>query len=227
MVEIIILAAVAGFLFLRLRDVLGRKTGHENPSDYFGQKGGAADARGGDSETVIQFPGSDGPPPLNNDDVAGLVGLESDAGRALIAAKEFEPGFDARRFVEGARTAYEMILMSFETGDKATLRPLLAPDVYDSFAAAIDDRREKGYSVDARFVGLRSSDIDAARLDEESRALEVTVRFDAETIVAVRNAAGEIVEGDPEAVRRMRDIWTFRRIMGSDDPSWLLVETDA
>lgn len=227
MVEIIILAAVGGFLFLRLRDVLGRKTGHENPADYFGQKPNSADSGGGEGETVIPFPGSDVPRPPNNDDVASVVHIDSDAGQALIAAKEFEPDFDAKRFLEGARTAYEMILMSFEMGDKATLKPLLASDVYDSFASAIDDRKEKGYSVDARFVGLRKSDVEAAQLDPVSKDLEITVRFDAETIVAVRDAAGEIVEGDPEAVRRMKDLWTFRRTLGSNDPSWLLVETDA
>ncbi len=228
MVEIIVLAAVAGFLFLRLRDALGTKTGHENTEEWFGGKnGGDAPARE-EADTVVQFPGRDpGAQPLPDDhsDVSTVADLESPLGRTLIAAKGIEPGFNAVRFIEGARAAYEMILMAFETGDKDTLRPLLAPDVMESFEAAIDARREQGLSVDARFIGLRSSKIVDARLDEATNAMQVEMRFDAEMIVAVRDANGEIVEGDPEMVRRMNDLWTFERTLGTDDPAWILVET--
>jgi len=230
MVEIIVLAAVAGFLFLRLRDALGTKTGHENPEEWFGKKDASApgDAVNGDAGKVVQFPGQDmGAQPIADDhsDVATVADLESPLGKTLVAAKGIEPDFNALRFIEGARAAYEMILMAFETGDKETLRPLLAADVYESFEGAIDSRKEQGLSVDARFIGLRSSKISDARLDAATDTLRVDVRFDAEMIVAVRNADGEIVEGDPEMVRRMNDLWTFERTLGTDDPSWTLVET--
>jgi len=230
MVEIIVLAAVAGFLFLRLRDALGTKTGHENPEEWFGKKTPPASGDGaqGEADTVVQFPGRDmggQPIPDDHSDVSTVADLESPLGKTLIAAKGVEPDFNALRFIEGARAAYEMILMAFETGDKDTLKPLLAPDVFESFEGAIDSRREQGLSVDARFIGLRSSKIVDARLNETTSSLQVDMRFDAEMIVAVRDANGEIVEGDPEMVRRMNDMWTFERVLGTDDPSWTLVET--
>ena len=226
MVEIIILAAIAGFLFLRLRDVLGRRTGHENPSDYFGTAGSGPTERDGGADTVIPFPGAEQmDPSMLHADIAAVVDLEGPIGETLIAAKTHEPDFDAERFIEGARAAYEMILMGFEAGDKTALRPLLGDDVYESFAAVIDERAANNLSVDARFVGLRSSKIEAARLDESSKMLQVDMRFDAEMIVAVRNAEGEVVDGDPTVVRRMNDMWTFERKLGDPNPGWLLVET--
>ena len=228
MIEIIVLAAVAGFLFFRLRDALGRKTGHEDPSEWFGTGGPAPRDAGEQADTVVQFPGRDmqaRPEPEDHSDVASVADEDSPLGRTLIAAKRIEPDFNAVRFVEGARAAYEMILMAYETGDTDTLRPLLAPDVMESFEGAIESRREQGLSVDARFIGLRSSKIVDARLDEATNVMQVDVRFDAEMIVAVRDANGEIVEGDPEVVRRMNDLWTFERTLGTDDPSWILVET--
>lgn len=225
MVEIIILAAVAGFLFLRLRDVLGRRTGHENPSDYFGTPGSTPPGREG-SDTVVPFPGAEHvDPAMRHADIASVVDLDSPIGETLIAAKTHEPDFDAERFVEGARAAYEMILMGFEAGDKTALRPLLADDVYESFAEVIDERTANNLSVDARFVGLRSSKIEGARLDEAAKTLQVDVRFDAEMIVAVRNAEGEVVDGDPNFVRRMNDLWTYERQLGDPNPGWVLTET--
>ena len=226
MVEIIILAAVAGFLFLRLRDVLGRRTGHENPSDYFGPAGSAANDQAEGSDTVIPFPGAEQmDPAMRYADIAAVVDLDGPIGKTLVEAKEHEPDFDAERFVEGARAAYEMILMGFEAGDKTTLRPLLGDDVYESFEGVIDERAANNLSVDARFVGLRSSKIEGARLNDASKSLEVDVRFDAEMIVAVRNAEGEVVDGDPAFVRRMNDLWTFGRTLGDPNPGWLLTET--
>ncbi len=226
LIEIIILAAVAGFLVLRLRDVLGRRTGHENPSDYFGPAGSAPGGRDTTSETVIPFPGAEQmDPAMRHADIAAVVDLDGPIGETLVAAKTHEPEFDAQRFVEGARSAYEMILMGFEAGDKTALRPLLNNDVFESFEGVIDERTANNLSVDARFVGLRSAKIEGAQLREEDKILRIDVRFDAEMIVAVRNAEGEVVDGDPTVVRRMNDLWTFERALGDSNPGWLLVET--
>ncbi len=229
MIEIIILAAIAGFLFLRLRDVLGRRTGHENPSDYFGPAGPAGSTPNGDdsnADTVIPFPGAEQmDPAMRHADIAAVVDLEGPIGETLIAAKNHEPEFDAEHFVEGSRAAYEMILMGFEAGDKTALRPLLSDEVFDSFTGVIDERAANNLSVDARFVGMRSSKIEGARLDEAAKTLQMDVRFDAEMIVAVRNAEGEVVDGDPAFVRRMNDLWTFERKLGDANPGWLLTET--
>jgi len=225
-IEIIILAAVAGFLVLRLRDVLGRRTGHENPSDYFGPSGSATNGNEGGSDTVIPFPGAEQmDPAMQHADIAALVELEGPIGETLVAAKAHEYDFDAQRFIEGSKAAYEMILMGFEAGDKTALQPLLGSDVFDSFAGVIDERVANNLSVDARFVGLRSATIEDAQLDEENKMLKIDVRFDAEMIVAVRNEEGEVVDGDPSFVRRMNDLWTFERKLGDSNPGWLLVET--
>lgn len=224
-IEIIILAAVAGFLFLRLREVLGTKTGHENTEVFSNRSRPHANgAANDDNGSVVAFPGAE-QPEETHDDVAEVTDLDGDAGRTLVAAKLVEPQFNAVRFLDGSRSAYEMILMAFETGDKETLRSLLTDDVYDSFAASIDARHEKGLTVDARFVGIRSSKVEEAQLDSATNELDVAVRFDADMIVAVRDQSGEVVEGDPIAVRRLNDLWTFRRVLGSNDPSWVLVET--
>ncbi len=224
--EIIILAAIAGFLFLRLRDVLGRRTGHENPSDYFGHAGSTQNGQDKNSETVIPFPGAEqADPTIRHADIAAVTDLDGSIGQTLVAAKAHETDFDAQRFIEGAKAAYEMILMGFESGDKSTLRPLLNDDVYSSFAGVIDERAENDLSVDARFVGLRSTKIEDARLNEAEKILHMDVRFDAEMIVAVRNSEGEVVDGDPTVVRRMNDLWTFERKLGDSNPGWLLIET--
>ena len=226
MIEIIILAAVAGFLFLRLREVLGRRTGHENPTDWGHLDPSRAERHEAGTDTVIPFPGAEQPDPATvHADIAAVTELDGPIGATLVEAKDLEPDFDAQRFLEGSRAAYEMILMGFEAGDKTTLRPLLADDVFESFESVIDQRATESLSVDARFVGLRSSKIEEARLHAESRQLQIDVRFDAEMIVAVRNAEGEIVDGDPTAVRRMNDLWTFQRQLGDPNPGWLLVET--
>lgn len=225
-IEIIILAAVAGFLVLRLRDVLGRRTGHENPSDYFGPAGSAANGHDGGSDTVVPFPGAEQmDPAMRHADIAAVVDLDGPIGQTLVSAKTHEPDFDASRFVEGSKAAYEMILMGFEAGDKEALRPLLGNDVFDSFAGVIDERSANNLSVDARFVGLRSAKIEGAQLNETDKTIHIDVRFDAEMIVAVRNAEGEVVDGDPTVVRRMNDLWTFERRLGDSNPGWLLVET--
>jgi len=225
LIEIIILVAVAGFLVLRLRDVLGRRTGHENPSDYFGPSGSATSGSESGSDTVIPFPGAEMDPATQHADIAALVDLDGPIGETLVAAKSHEHDFNAQRFVEGSKAAYEMILMGFEAGDKSALRPLLGNDVFDSFASVIDERASNNLSVDARFVGLRSAVIEGAQLNEDSKKLEIDVRFDAEMIVAVRNAEGEVVDGDPAVVRRMNDLWTFERQLGDSNPGWLLTET--
>jgi len=226
MIEIIILAAVAGFLFLRLRDVLGKRTGHENPSDYFGEPGSVPSSPNGTRDTVVPFPGAESmDPAMQHADVAAVTELDGEIGQTLVAAKNHEPDFNAQHLVEGGRAAYEMILMGFEAGDKTALRPLLGDDVYDSFAEVIDERTANNLSVDARFVGLRSAVIEGARLNEETSIIQVDMRFDAEMIVAVRNAEGEVVDGDPAVVRRMNDLWTYERRLGDPNPGWLLVET--
>ena len=218
-ITLLILVAVAAVLLIRLRGVIGTRTGHEKPSDYYGSNG----AEGG--ENVVRMPGAKSPEVDPADDVSRFVDPESDAGRALIAMKHIDRRFDVGEFLDGAKQAYEMILLAFEQGDKDTLGPLLADDVFDGFAEAIDARAAENLSVEARFIGIRGVDIVGATYDETDGRGEVTIKFTGEMTTVVRNADHEIVEGDPNEVRRQTDVWTFGRRMGVDDPNWLLVAT--
>jgi len=115
--------------------------------------------------------------------------------------------------------------MAFETGDLDTVRDFLAPDVFDSFAEVIAERERQGLTIDASFVGLRELKLVGAQYDPDTSDGEVTVRFVGELTSVVRNAAGEVIEGSPNEIRRQKDVWTFGRKMDSDDPNWQLIAT--
>ena len=149
---------------------------------------------------------------------------------AIVCSRRFQAqSFEVRsalaEFLGGARSAYEMILMAFESGDRDTLRGLLAPDVFDAFDRGISDREGKGLKVDARFIGVRDVRLERAAFDPATGEADLTLRFVGELVTAVRDTEGRVVEGDPNEVRRQTDIWTFSRKMGARDPNWLLAAT--
>jgi predicted lipid-binding transport protein (Tim44 family) len=206
---LVILAAVTVFLFIRLKGVLGTKTGLEKPPEpIFGKKSGAQPAPAEHEAPV--------PEPIAANDPNAAVFAQMQA---------IEPNFAPARFAEGAKRAYEMLLMAFENGDKKTLETYLSPDVYQDFAGAIDARVDEGLTVDARFVGVREARIVGARFDQDEKIAEIDIRFVGELVTVVRDSEHRIVEGDPNEVRRETDVWTFGRQMGSSDPNWLLIAT--
>lgn len=154
---------------------------------------------------------------------------DDDLRRGLEAIALHDDQFDPDGFLEGARMAYEMIVTGFADGDKATLRNLLAPEVYESFAAVIDERRERGETVQASFVGIEKARIVEAGIQDGAGAEEahVTVDFVSQMVSATLDKAGAVVDGDPEEVAEVTDRWTFARPARSDDPNWNLVATDA
>lgn len=215
LIQILVLAGVALFLILRLRDVLGTRDGFEKPLN----KGTGPDSeRSGRTFEVIDGGGTDL-------DIADHVDPDSPAAQALAQMKQAEPSFSVSEFAHGARQAYELILMAYENGELDTLEQFLAPEVYESFSSAVFARADKGLTVDANFVGIRELKIIGATFDPESREGDITVRFVGELTSVVRNPDGEVVEGDPQAIKRQKDVWTFSRVMGSDSPNWLLVAT--
>jgi len=215
LIQILVLAGVALFLILRLRDVLGTRDGFEKPLN----KGPDPDSeRSGRTFEVIDGGGTDL-------DIADHVDPDSPAAQALAQMKQAEPSFSVSEFAHGARQAYELILMAYENGELDTLEQFLAPEVYESFSSAVFARADKGLTVDANFVGIRELKITGATFDPESREGDITVRFVGELTSVVRNPDGEVVEGDPQAIKRQKDVWTFSRVMGSDSPNWLLVAT--
>lgn len=214
--QLLVLAGIAIFLVLRLKSVLGTREGFEKPT--IPDNGVAQSRRSGRPEFEVIEGGPD-------TDISDHAEPGSPTADALAQMKRAEPEFHVGDFLHGARQAYEMILMAFEQGDMDALVPFLARDVYESFMEVVEERERQGLTVQATFVGLRDVRIIGAAFDPDSGEGEVTVRFDAELTSAVRNAAGEIVEGDLNEIKRQKDIWTFARRMGVDDPNWQLVAT--
>jgi len=219
MIQILVLAGIALFLVLRLRNVLGTRDGFEptQQAEISRPNGKAPPER--DFE-VIEGGGIDR-------DIEDHAEPDSDTGRALLGMKRDEPGFAVGDFVHGSKSAYEMILMAFENGDLATLEQFLAPEVFNSFSQAVQERADKGLSIEATFVGVRETKLMEARYDPETNEGEITMRFIGELTSVVRDNAGDIIEGDAKEIKRQRDIWTFARLMGTDNPNWLLVATEA
>jgi predicted lipid-binding transport protein (Tim44 family) len=211
--DIILFAMVAAFLVLRLRSVLGRRTGHERPRpDPLLRR---AEAPG---DKVVAF-GNRGPapPPLVTATPADAVaaGLERIRGA--------DPGFDAAQFLEGARVAFEMIVSAFAAGDKSRLRPLLSDDVYKPFSTAIDERSAAGESLETRILQLKALDVVEAGL--AGRIARVTVKLVSDQINVLRAHDGSIVDGDPDHAIEKTDFWSFARDNRSTDPNWALVAT--
>ena len=217
-IQLLVLAAVAVFLVLKLRSTLGTRTGYEPPRDAEVPGASAPGTVEDGAFEVIEGGGVD-------QDIADHVDVDSDAGQALTSMKRLEPDFNLSEFLSGARQAYEMILMAYENGDLETLQQFLAPDVYKGFEQAVEARAEQGLTVDARFVGVRELKLKNAKFDDFDNTGELEIRFVGELVSVVKDASGEIVEGDPQAIQRQTDVWTFARTMGSDNPNWLLVAT--
>lgn len=213
LIQLLVLAGIAVFLILRLRSVLGTREGFEKPPVT-----GPAKQRSRRPE----FDVIEGGPDL---DITDHVEDGSTSAKALAAMKMAEPGFMVGAFLEGARGAYEMILMAFEKGDLSEVRAFLSDDVAESFQSVIDARNEQGLKVEASFVGVREIALKEAQFDRATGEGEVTVRFVGELTSVVKNAEGEVVEGDPNEIKRQRDVWTFARKMGADNPNWQLVAT--
>jgi predicted lipid-binding transport protein (Tim44 family) len=217
MVQVLILAAVAAFLFWRLSIVLGVRTGFEKTLDI-----------------KIKTPDNNdnsGPETVNNknhtsdDDISDYVDLDSEPGAHLRKIKELEGTFSVQKFVSGAKNAYEIILMAYENGDLTTLQSHLANDVYEEFEATVTDRVNKGYKVDANFIGLREIRIRDVIFEDDNANAEITVFFKCELTSVVRDSNEIIVEGSSSKVKSHTDVWTFGRKIGTDDPSWKLVAT--
>ncbi|MEM6407495.1 MAG: Tim44/TimA family putative adaptor protein [Pseudomonadota bacterium] len=216
MIQLLVLAGIAVFLILRLKNVLGTREGFEKPPlPMPGQADPAAEARRG-------FEVIEGGP---DRDITDNVPEDSSAADALAKMKGAEPSFGVSEFLGGAKQAYEMILMAFENGDIDEVAPFLSKEVFETFQEVIDMRADQGLTVDANFIGVRETTLLDASFDEDSKLAELKLRFVGEMSSVVRDSAGDIVDGDPNEVKRQKDIWTFERVMGSDNPNWQLVAT--
>jgi predicted lipid-binding transport protein (Tim44 family) len=219
-----VVAAVV--IFLQLRNVLGRRTGNEKPPfDPYT----AARTRDGASErdNVVSLPrrksGAEAEANYTAIDAYAASGTELNKG--LRAIRDADPTFDPKTFVDGAKMAYEMTVMAYADGDRKTLKNLLSRDVYEGFVAAISERENRSERIQSSFVGIDKADIVSAEM--KGPDAHVTLRIVSELISATRDGTGTVIDGDPETVAEVKDVWTFARDTRSRDPNWKLVATEA
>src|SRR5205085_2084948 len=225
----IIFLALAVFIFLRLRSVLGQRTGRERPPyDPYSAREAART-----TDNVVSLPprsAEPAPTPAAEAEPAadrwkGIAEQGSPAAIGLDALLAQDPAFDVRHFLTGARAAYEMIVTAYAQGDRRTLKNLLSKEVYDGFEQAIKDRETRGEKAETRFVSIDKADITAAEV--KGRTAQVTVRFVSQLVSVTRDKDGNVIDGSPDKVTDVTDVWTFARDLSSRDPNWKLVATEA
>jgi predicted lipid-binding transport protein (Tim44 family) len=233
-VTTLIFLGLAVFVIWRLRSVLGQKTGHERPPlDRFSRRDPSAARPGNgpvaEGDNVVRLPGANGDRPAGAAAAAdrwrGIAEPGTRTAEGLDAIARAEPSFDAGAFLEGAKSAYETIVTAFAQGDRRTLKDLLSKEVYDGFDRAIAERDRRGEKVETTFVSIDKADI--TNVEVRAKNAQVMVRFLSKLITATRDATGKVVDGSPDTVVDVTDVWTFHRTLGGRDPNWQLVATEA
>jgi predicted lipid-binding transport protein (Tim44 family) len=220
----IIFLVLAVVIFMRLRSVLGRKTGSERPPvEPYANRDLAEPPAERDNVVPLPRPNGAGPAPDGTETVVPPLAKNQAVDRALRTILVADRTFDQNSFIAGARMAYEMIVTSFATGDRKALKPLLSREVYDGFVAAIQDRESRGETVEMTFVGIDKAEIVEASV--RGTVVQITVRFVSQLITVTRDQKGDAVDGDPNRVAELVDVWTFERNATSNDPNWYLVAT--
>jgi len=190
-IDIILLAMFAGFIILRLRNILGRKTGHQGkPMDRY-------------------FP-------------RGMEVLKDIENNEAIKTGNVDEEVK-KQFLKGADIAYEQILTSFAKGDKKSLKVLLGKELFEDFAKVIDERKEKKLNYETTFIGLKSSQI--LEFKKIENIYKITVNFISEIITCVKDKDNKVIEGNPDTIKTVNDVWKFSKNMWSQNPTWYLVET--
>jgi predicted lipid-binding transport protein (Tim44 family) len=226
----IIFLALAVFIFLRLRSVLGQRTGRERrPYDPYSAREGV---RTSPADKVVALPVRGAEPPAIPVEPAqqgerwkGIADPGSPVATGLDAIVAADASFDAKHFLAGARAAYEMIVTAFAHGDRRALKGLLSREVYEGFEAAIRDRENRGETVESRFISIDKTDLTAAEV--RGKIAQVTVRFVSQLVSVTNDRSGTVIEGSPDKVTEVTDVWTFARDLSSRDPNWKLVATES
>jgi predicted lipid-binding transport protein (Tim44 family) len=225
----IIFLALAVFIFLRLRSVLGQRTGRERPPyDPYSARDAMRPSPG---DKVVALPGrapdtqKSSEPAEPVDRWKGVAEPGSALAAGLDAIAREDKTFDPKHFVTGARAAYDMIVTAYAAGDRRQLKNLLGKDVYDGFDAAIKDRETRGETVETRFVSIDGATLIGA--EARGKTAQVTVRFQSQLVSVTRDKAGNVIDGNPDKVTDVTDVWTFARDVSSRDPNWKLVATEA
>ena len=239
-VTTLLFLVLAVVIFLKLRSVLGRRTGHEqNRLERYKAQQEASQRNGklAAQDKVVTLPRRERedaevrPAAERQAEVDGEQRVKEYAAgngaitQGLIDIVRADASFDPNHFLQGARVAYEIIVTAFAEGNRRTLKDLLSSEVYDGFNGAIADREARGEQIDQSFVGIKSADLVEAEL--KGGMAQLTVKFVSELISATRDRAGEVIAGDPKRIREVTDIWTFAREAASRNPNWKLLATQA
>ena len=211
LIELIILAGIAVFLFLRLKSVLGTREGFEKPR-----------MQPKTDSPNREFKVIDGG---EDKDITDNVEKNSNSAKALKTIKEKDENFTVNEFLSGARSAYEWILMSFEKNEMDDIRDLLSEEVAEAFDSVVEQGVFQGLTIEAEFIGVREMKLVDADYNLKTDTAEIVVSFVGEITSVVKNASGEIIEGDSKQIKRQKDTWTFSKNIKSSDPNWLLVAT--
>ena len=230
----VLFAALAIFVIWKLRSVLGTRTGTERPPvDPYRKPNG--DARpgapaDGEASNVIRVPGAAAeaatgvkPPVVERWKDYAAAGTSTYAALEAIAARD--PSFDIKQFLSGAQSAYEIIVTAFGNGDRKTLKPLLASDVYDNFESVIAQKERDGHKTQTTIVSIGNSALHDAQM--RGNDAQLAVKFASKLISVTRDRAENVVDGSPDKVVDMVDVWTFARDVRSGNPNWRLIATDA
>lgn len=218
--DILILALIAVFILLRLRSVLGNRTGNENP-DYFRR---ISALKSETQEPIVQLDEKYQKAKVREEVDSYMTTLgTSEVAVTLQAIKSRDPLFTASHFLVGARGAFEMVFDAFAKGDKSTLKLLLSDPIYQHFVGEIEDRKGQENKSETTLVSVVAKDITQATLS--GNIARVSVRFESEQVTITRNPKGDIVEGDPSAIHHVEDEWMFERDVTSKNPNWKIIET--
>lgn len=221
-VDIILFAMIAAFLVLRLRSVLGRHKDDGRPQGR-PQEPYTPPSKSGD-DTVIPLPDRlRRPRAETSQDDAPAAAPAGPFDTAVAEIRAHDPSFTLALFISGARTAFEMIVQAFAEGDRKTLKQLLSSDVYENFDAAMRDRETRNEKLENTLIRIVSTDATEAEVEHDIAS--VTVKIVSEQVNVTKNAAGEVVDGNPNHIAEVTDVWTFSRDLRSRDPNWKLVAT--
>ncbi len=223
---ILLLAVVTVLVILKLRSVLGQRTGRERPPyDPYSAPDAVRNATG---DKVVTIPQRNAEQPVRPseapDRYAGFAAPGSAVARGLDSIAAADRTFDVKQFIAGARAAYEMIVTAYAAGDRRSLKGLLEREVYDGFEAIIRQREARGETVETRFVSIDASEIINAQL--RGKIAQVTLRFVSQLVSATRNRNDNVIDGSADSVTSVTDVWTFAREVTSRDPNWKLVATE-
>ena len=216
MLQIFILAAVAIFLFWRLRAVLGSRDGFEKTLKEIKESSDVVS-----NPKVMDETKNDSP----DDDIFDYVEENSKNAEVFKKIKDFDSDFSVNKFVSGAKMAYEIILMAFERGDTEKLKTLLEKKVLTSFKSVIDKRKKDGFIVDAKFIGMRDIRIINASFSQKTKIADVTLSFKSEITTVVKDSKGSVIEGHPDEIKKQKDTWVFTKNLSDKSPIWFLKST--